>query len=213
MSLAKNINPIITKSDFERSLREIKPQFGTRSTLIDIICSSPLELYSYEYSQTYSDFKDKMSKLKTGNKLSLLVSGPNYIGKTKMVAHLAKESDFNCVKFINAESLINSYAKDIYLNDLVESGLKSESCIFILDSIEKIIEYSKLGNIYNNKILQSIYILLDKIIDPANKVIVLITSSNPTLCETLDITNLVDYSYQLDDNDDIALKFKSNKLI
>lgn len=212
LSQAKNINPIVTKSDFERSLREIKPQFGTRSTLIDIICATQLDLYSEEYSRTYLDIDKKMRALKTGNKLSLLVSGPNYIGKTKMVAHLAKESDFNCVKFINAESLINSYAKEIYLNDLVESGLKSESCIFILDSIEKIIEYSKLGNIYNNKILQSIYILLDKIIDPANKVIVLITSSNPDLCETLDITNLVDYSYELSDLDDIAKKFKANKL-
>ena len=66
--------------------------------------------------------------------------------------------------------------------------------------------------IYNNKILQSIYILLDKIIDPANKVIVLITSSNPDLCETLDITNLVDYSYELQVLNDIAKKFKANKL-
>ncbi len=212
LSQAKNINPIVTKSDFERSLREIKPQFGTRSALIDIICSTELQMYSDEYKETYADIADKMKALKSGNRLSLLLSGPNYIGKTKMVAHLAKESDYNCVKFINAESLINSYAKDIYLNDLVESGLKSESCIFILDSIEKIIEYSKLGNIYNNKILQSIYILLDKIIDPANKIIVLITSSNPDLCETLDISNLVDYSYQLLDTEGIAYKFKANKL-
>ncbi len=213
LSQAKNINPIVTKSDFERSLREIKPQFGTRSALIDIICSTELQMYSDEYKETYADIADKMKALKSGNRLSLLLSGPNYIGKTKMVAHLAKESDYNCVKFINAESLSNSYAKDIYLNDLVESGLKSESCIFILDSIEKIIEYSKLGNIYNNKILQSIYILLDKIIDPANKIIVLITSSNPDLCETLDITNLVDYSYQLSDTEGIAFKFKANKLL
>jgi vesicle-fusing ATPase len=212
LAQAKNINPIVTKSDFERSLREIKPQFGTRSTLIDIICSTELEFYSDEYKETYADISNKMQALKSGNRLSLLLSGPNYIGKTKMVAHLAKDSDYNCVKFINAESLSNSYAKDIYLNDLVESGLKSQSCIFILDSIEKIIEYSKLGNIYNNKILQSIYILLDKIIDPANKIIVLITSSNPNLCETLDITNLVDYSYQLTDTEGIAYKFKSNKL-
>ncbi len=213
LSQAKNINPIVTKSDFERSLREIKPQFGTRSALIDIICSTELQMYSDEYKETYADIAEKMKALKSGNRLSLLLSGPNYIGKTKMVAHLAKESDYNCVKFINAESLSNSYAKDIYLNDLVESGLKSESCIFILDSIEKIIEYSKLGNIYNNKILQSIYILLDKIIDPANKIIVLITSSNPDLCETLDITNLVDYSYQLSDTEGIAFKFKANKLL
>lgn len=40
----------------------------------------------------------------------------------------------------------------------------------------------------------------------------LITSSNPNLCETLDITNLVDYSYQLTDTEGIAYKFKANKL-
>ncbi len=212
LSLAKNANPIVTKSDFERSLREIKPQFGTKSPLLDIICSTPLELYSEQYEQTYYDVRDKMRVLKPGNKLSFCISGTNYIGKTKMVAHLATESDYSCVKFINAELLINSYAKDIYLNDLIESGLKSQSCIFILDSFEKLIEYSKLGNAYNNRILQMIYILLDKIIDPANKVIILITSSNTNLCDTLDITNLVDYSYELEDDFKIVSKFRTNKL-
>ena len=68
-------------------------------------------------------------------------------------------------------------------------------------------------NPHKKKILQVIiYILLDKIIDPANKIIVLITSSNPDLCDTLDITNLVDYSYQLTDDTGIAFKFKASKL-
>ncbi len=213
LSQAKNINPIVTKSDFERSLREIKPQFGTRSALIDIICSTPLELYSTQYEETYHDIKDKINALKPGNKLSICISGSNYIGKTKMVAHLAKESDYSCVKFINAESLINSFAKEMQLNDIIESGLKSQSCIFIMDSFEKLIEYSKLGNAYNNKILQMIYILLDKIIDPANKVIILVTSSNTSLCDTLDITKLADYSYELEDNFEVTCKFKASKLL
>ena len=110
LSSVKKINPIITKSDFEKSLREIRPQFGTRSLLIDNICSSDFELYSKQYEHTYLSIKDKMKALKPGNKLSICISGPNYIGKTKMTAHLAKESDYSCVKFINAESLINSFA-------------------------------------------------------------------------------------------------------
>ncbi len=211
LSNTKNIKPIITQDDFLKSTKEIKPQFGTKSSLVDIICSTPFELYSEEYNNIYSDIKNKITQLKSGTRLSFCISGPNYVGKTKLACHLAKESDYNCIKFINSETLCNYFSKDTQLNEIFSSGLKSDSTIFIIDSFEKIIEYSKLGNVYNNKILQMIYMILDKIIDPANKVAIIITSSNPDLCESLDITNLVDYSYQIFD-DSIGCVFKQRKL-
>ena len=46
-----------------------------------------------------------------------------------------------------------------------------------------------------------------------NKAIILITSSNPSLCNTLDINCLVDYSFELVDKEGIASKFKERKLV
>ncbi len=210
---SNKINPVVTVADFEKSLSEIKPQFGSKSEIIETICSKPFEKYSVDYANTFCEIEQNIKVLKEGNKMSVLITGPNHIGKTTMAAQLANQSGYHCVKFINAESLLNSNSKDILLNDLIESGLKSESCLFVLDSVEKLIEYSKLGNVYNNKVLQMIYILLDKIIDSNHRCAMILTSSKSELCDALDLTRLVDYTYELEDWNEISQKFRMSKLM
>lgn len=86
-----------------------------------------------------------------------------------------------------------------------------------MDSLEKIIEYSKLGNIYNNKILQVVYTLLSKIVESNKKVIILLTSSNSYLMDLLEISGICTYTYSLLDteymeNKKVSEYFKENKL-
>lgn len=207
----KDIKPIISQDDFLKSIDEITPQFGSKSKIIDTICNKKLELYDTEYKNIYTTIKNSINLLQNGNKMSFLIAGPNYIGKTKLVSHIAIESNYYCVKFINSELLLNSYNKDILLNDIINVSINTKTVIFILDSIEKLIEYSKLGNIYNNKILQVIYAVLDKVITNENKVVFLMTSSNPELCKLLDLNNLVDEYFELY-NTNIVKYFKSIKI-
>ena len=208
------MSPMVMHSDFEKSLSEIKPQFGSKSAIIETICSKPFELYSLDYANTFCAIERNIKNLKESNKLSVLISGPNHIGKTTMAAHLAARSEYHFIKFINAESLLNTNSKDILLNDMIETGLKSESCLFVLDSVEKLIEYSKLGNVYNNKVLQMIYILLDKIVESTHsRHTIILTSSNPELCDTLDLTRMMDYTYELEDWNQISQRFRTSKLM
>jgi SpoVK/Ycf46/Vps4 family AAA+-type ATPase len=197
----KDINPIVTQHELMKSVQEIKPQFGTVSNEIEIITSIPFELYSDEYSRRYNDILEKINNLTTGNLLSILIQGDPYVGKTTMACQIAKNCKSNCIKFINSETLMNYNYKENQLYDIFEQGCRSESFILILDSVEKLIEYSKLGHVYNNKILQSIYVILSKIIEPTKKVIVILTSSNKMLMgnANLDISSICTYTYQLSD--------------
>ena len=97
--------------------------------------------------------------------------------------------------------------KQIY--DIFEQGYRTESFVLVLDSIEKLIEYSKLGNIYNNKILQSIYTILSKIIEYPKLIVVILTSSNRQLMGSLEINTLCNYVYQLSD---VSTSNTDNKL-
>ena len=83
---------------------------------------------------------------------------------------------------------------------MFDSGYKSETLGIILDSVEKIIEYSKLGNHYNNKILQVIYTILDKVIENYKSVYIILTSSNSELMDLLDLTKICHYSFELLDD-------------
>ena len=199
LSSVKDINPIITQNELVKSALEIKPQFGTVSNEIEIITSIPFELYSVEYNKVYTDIIEKISTLSRGNLLSILIQGDSYIGKTTMACQIAKNCGSNCVKFVSSENLINFNFKEIQLNEIFQQGYRSESFVLVLDCVEKLIEYSKLGNIYNNKILQTIYTILSKIVEPSKSVIVIMTSSNKTLMSNIELFNSCTYSYQLMD--------------
>ena len=56
-----------------------------------------------------------------------------------------------------------------------------------------------------------IYMLLDKVIEPSNKVGIIITSSHDKLYHDIELDKLVDFTHDLDD-DSISHVFKSYKL-
>jgi vesicle-fusing ATPase len=196
---AKNIKPIISQLDFLKSVGEIKPQFGSVSKDIEIITSVPFELYSINYENIYKQSLNYISMLRDGNLLSILIRGDSYTGKTTLACQIAKQSGFNCIKFINSELLLNSILKEQTINEIVNNGYRSDSFILILDCIEKLIEYSPLGNYYNNKVLQTINTLLGKIVDTNKKFVIILTSSKPELISNLGLSNECTLSYNVSD--------------
>lgn len=199
LSSAKDINPIVTQIELVKSANEIKPQFGSVSKEIEIITSGVFELYSNEYTQVYNSILTKIKNLSKGNLLSILIQGDTYVGKTTIACQIAKNCGFNCVKYISSETLMNYAFKETQIYDIFEQGYKSETFVLILDSIEKLIEYSKLGNIYNNKILQTIYTILCKIVEPTKKLVIILTSSSKQLMMGLELNTICNYTYQLSD--------------
>lgn len=209
LSSIKDIKPLITQNELIKSALEIRPQFGSIAKEIDIITKSPFEIYSIEYEKTYKDILEKISNLLKGNLLSILIQGDTYVGKTTLACQIAKNCGYNCVKFISSETLMNFTFKEMQLFELFEQGCKSESFVLVLDCVEKLIEYSKLGNIYNNKVLQTIYTILAKIVDPSKSIVVILTSSNRQLMSNIELLNICTYTYQLSD---IANSNTQNKM-
>jgi vesicle-fusing ATPase len=205
---AKNIKPIITQDDLVRGFKEIKPLFGSLSNEIGIITSKEFTLYSDNYKYVYNDIINNINQNKKGKIVSFLIHGDYFVGKTTLACNIMKNSNIGCIKFINSEKLINSYSKDQSIYEMFDSGYKSETLGIILDSVEKIIEYSRLGNQYNNKILQVIYTILDKVIENNKSVYIILTSSNSELMDILDFTKICHNSYQIFDENEISKQFR-----
>lgn len=198
--IKKTVNPVVTHDDFLKAVEEVKPMFGTKSTEIDIITNTKLEFLTEEIKNIYQETLENIKKIKQGNKYTMLIIGNHGCGKTKILSHIAKDSQIDCIKFINTDSLIFSNDKALQIYETFEQSLKTDNAVIILDSIENLIEYSSLGNIYNNKILQVIYAILNKNIALNKKITILISSSNHELIQTLNIDKLVDANYFVDGN-------------
>lgn len=195
-----SISPLITQNDLLKSITEIIPQFGNNSNEINIYTSKKFELYSTTYKTTYDKIMDNVNNLNYGNLISILIYGDNYIGKTTLACHIAKNSNYKCIKFVNYEKIINN-SKTLY--DIFTEGYKSDSLLLILDSIELLIEYSNIGIRCNNKNLQYIFAILNKIIDNNKKISIILTSSNPALMNELELTDKCSFSYYLENENNI----------
>lgn len=187
----KNIKPIITQDDFLKAIEEIKPMFGSKSNELSIITHNELIMNDL-IQEIYNKTLETISQVKLGYKYVSLLVGPHKSGKTKLLAHIAEASECQCIKFINSDSLMHESDKGLRIYEIIDQALKTNNSIIILDSLENLIEYSPLGSIYNNKILQVIYTLLNKNIPHDKKIVFLISSSNPELMKLLSIDTLCD---------------------
>lgn len=212
LSSVAKIRPLLSQNDFLKSCTEIKPQFGGLSEQIEIITAKPFELYSEDYSEVYNDMCGKINTLASGNLLSCLITGINYVGKTTMACQVAKSCGYSCVKFVNSETLMNANLKDVELYDKFKSGCNSDSLILILDCVERLIEYSQVSKscTYNNRVLQTILTILDKIVESDKKIVIIMTSSKPDLMSDIGLDELCTYKYELNDLKQ-ALEFKRRK--
>jgi|694.fasta_scaffold92909_4 vesicle-fusing ATPase len=186
---------ILIHDDFLNAIKDINPMFGTSSDSIDIITKDPFILYNEDIKKEYYEIIDNIKNVKKGKLYNFLITGPERSGKTKMACSIAKESGIECIKFINSEDLITVNDKGISIYETFDKCFKTEESIVILDGLEYIIEYSPLGNIYNNKILQVIYAVLNKLIKPEKRLIIILTSSNKDLMTTLGIDRLTNRSF------------------
>ena len=180
-------NLIITQKDLESGLKEIIPAFGKKSKFIDIMTAKPFvsnELYNRMCNLEY----------KNGNINSILIVGEKKSGKTTMACHLAKHIEKCCIKFINSEELYGDYNN---FQRIILDCYKSPKTTIIIDSVENIIQYSKLNSVYNNHILQIIYSLLNKIIDNDKRINVILTSRNKDLMNNLELTDSVNHVFEI----------------
>lgn len=193
VTIDKNILPIISMSDFKLSINDIVPMFGKVSNELNNITATKFIMWDNKIQEIYDDIMKNINLLKFGNLYSVLITGSTYIGKTKFVAELAKNTNISLIKMISCDRLTKCTGdKSIYIRNMFDQCLKAESSIIILDSIERLIEWSDIGYKYNNSILQTIVSMLRESISKDKKIIILCTSIDKNILKELKIFDLFD---------------------
>jgi vesicle-fusing ATPase len=199
---SKKINPIITTSDFETSMKEMKPMFGKMSDEISIINSREFIFWDQRITQYYNEINSKITNSVTGSKLSFLVHGSHNIGKTKFVAKIIQNLNINCVRVITGDKLlrIGDYKRK-YIHNVFNECCKADTSILFFDGLERLIEYTPIGMRFDNSILQTILTIMNCEIESNKKIIIFITANDITLLNQLELdSSIVDWVYAYPDN-------------
>lgn len=188
----------VNMQHFKDAINEIQPMFGYNSDELE----NCLQFGMINYGPNYELLSDKINSLFTQIKnsssislISVLLEGASGCGKTALASFLALRSGFPYVKIISPESLVKYLEGGKYssISTTFENAYKSPYSVIILDNIEKLIEYIKMGPRFSNLILQTILVYIKKLPPKKGKKLLIIgTTSMSSHLEELDIVSAFD---------------------
>ena len=158
----------VNMKNFEDAFAEIQPMFGLKTTDLE----NAIQFGMINYGENYEILSSKISSLfeqiknsQSISLLSVLLEGEPGCGKTALASYLALHSGFPFIRIISPESLVKFQESGKYssIYNTFEDGYKSPYSIIILDNIEKLIEFIRIGPRFSNLLLQTLRVFIKKL--------------------------------------------------
>ena len=131
---------------------------------------------------------------------TILLYGPRGSGKTTIACQLAQHSKVPYIKVVSAEDMIgmSEFMKVRYIQGIFNNAYRSPNSLVIVDEIERILEYVRMGNKFSNAILQCLYVCLKKMPEKLeNKICIIGTSADKDLLRELGLWESFNLKYEV----------------
>jgi vesicle-fusing ATPase len=188
---------VVTHADFELALSKTKPQFGVSDETLDLCMANGIINYGPSFDKliaTGQMFVNQVANSDRTPLVSVLLEGPLGSGKTAIAAKLASTSGFPLVKLVSPDNTVgmNETVKSLFINRVFEDAYKSPMSLIIIDDLERLLDYVRIGPRFSNSVLQTIMVLLKKRPPKNRKLLIIATSSNRSVLEDMEILPLFD---------------------
>lgn len=183
----------VGNEDFDYALGEVKPAFGQHTDDFDDRVRYGIVEYSAEFKRTLGTLRDLVEQVRSSENtrtLSVLLEGPRGSGKTALASFLATQSDFPFVRMICPENYVGygESAKVNHISKIFDDAYKSSASIVVLDNIERLMDYVRIGPRFSNMVLQAIAAAIRREPPHSRKIMVIGTTSCKDFLDDADLT-------------------------
>ena len=188
----------VLMQDFDNALEEVHAAFGRSESEFENCALYGLIPFNSTLKESFhigTLMANQLQSLESKSRvLTLLLYGESGTGKTALASEIAKNANFPFMKMITPESVValSELGKVAYINKVFEDAHRSPLGVVVIDCIEKLMEFVALGPRFSNLIYQCLSVLIKKIPPKGRNLLVIITTSNKTLLDEMDLTNACD---------------------
>ncbi|KIK29070.1 hypothetical protein PISMIDRAFT_672474 [Pisolithus microcarpus 441] len=187
----------VNRDDFMRALDEIKPAYGvSEEDITDIVKNGIItfDLDIQDILQKGNLFANQVARSDRTPRVSVLLHGLPGSGKTTLAATIAAKSDFPFIKIISPNRMVgfSEAQKVAAITKIFQDSYKSPLSVIIVDNIERLLDWTYLGNRFSNAVLQTLLVLIAQKPPKGRRLLVLATSSLGSHLVDLGFTEVFD---------------------
>lgn len=119
-------------------------------------------------------------------------------GKTALAASLALQSGFPFIKLVSPNSLVGmpETSKAQHIARVFDDAHKSPLSLVMLDDLERLLEYVRIGPRFSNVVLQTLLTCIKKV-PRSSKLVVIATTSSAATLEQLELIDAFNVTYSM----------------
>lgn len=183
---------VVTWPDWLSALSEVKPAFGASAMDFEMAIPNGIIKYGMRFdvlSQTCKQLVEQIRSSPNTPIMSVLLEGPVASGKTAFAASLAMAAGFPFVKLVTADMLVgySENQKAAKIQKVFDDAHRSALSMVVLDDLERLIEYVRIGPRFSNVVLQTLLVLVKKPPPKGRKLLVVATTACPNVMESMEL--------------------------
>lgn len=187
----------VNRGDFMHALEEVKPMFGVAEEELAQVVQNGILHYAQQVESILRDGELVVKQVRESSRsqlVSVLMHGPAGAGKTALAATVAMRSGFPFIKLVSAENMVgfSEGAKITYINKVFTDSYRSPISVVVVDSIERIIDWTPIGARFSNPVLQALMVLMNKRPPKGRRLLVIATTSNKEMLRQMEIMDIFD---------------------
>jgi vesicle-fusing ATPase len=182
----------VIMEDFENALEEVRPAHGKSEDELQNALRNGIIEYGLEFVDMMTEGMSLVKQVRSSTRtpiVTCLLEGSSGCGKTTVAAQLATDSDFPYVRMITPDQLISlgELSKCGVITKVFQDSYKSPMSVIIIDDIERILEYVRIGPRFSVAILQTLIVNMRKPPPEGKKLLVIATTSCKSVLEDFDL--------------------------